>query len=91
MIIYFILKLFVSLFKSNNLVVELSDKTLPVFNPLPSNVVNNSLLALTCNVSLYLALNCLVEKSINKGPASSAPLASNLGFKVLLVFASKSK
>jgi hypothetical protein len=42
-------------------------------------------------VSLYLALNFLVEKSINNGPASSTPLASNLGFKVLLEFVSKSK
>jgi hypothetical protein len=77
--------------KSNNLVVELSDKTLPVFNPLQSNVVHNSLLALTCNVSLYLALNFLVKKSINNCPASSTPLELNIGFKVLLVFASKSK
>ena len=37
-------------------------------------VVPNSLLALTCNVSLYLALNFLVEKSINEGSASSTPL-----------------
>jgi hypothetical protein len=42
-------------------------------------------------VSLYLALNLLVEKSINNGPASSTPLASNFGFKVLLAFVSKSK
>ena len=32
-----------------------------------------------------------VEKSINNGPASSTPLASNFGFKVLLVLDSKSK
>jgi len=80
----FTLKLFISYLKSNNLVVELSDKTLPVFNPLQSNVVHNSLLAFTCNVSLYLALNLLVEKSINNGPASSTPLASNLGLKFFL-------
>jgi hypothetical protein len=43
-------------------------------------------------VSLYLALNFLVEKSINNSPASSStPLASNLGFKVFLVLDSKSK
>ncbi len=77
--------------KSNNFVAESSDKTLPVFNPLQSNVVHKSLLASTCNVSLYLVLNSLVEKSINNGPTSSTPLASNLGFKVLLVFVSKSK
>ncbi len=57
--------------------VESIDKPLLVFNPLQLNVVPNSLLALTCNVSLYLALNFLVEKSINNGPASSTPLASN--------------
>ena len=33
--------------------------------------MHNSLLAFTCNVSLYLAFNLLVEKSINNGPASS--------------------
>ena len=54
-------------------------------------MVHNSLLAFTCNVSLYLALNFLVEKSINSGPASSTPLASNFGFKVLLELDSKSK
>ena len=47
--------------KSNNLVVELSDKTLPVFNPTQLKVVPSSLLALTGKVLLYLALNFLVE------------------------------
>ena len=42
-----------------------------VFNPTQLKVVPNSLLVFTCNVSLYLALNFLVEKSINNGPASS--------------------
>jgi hypothetical protein len=42
-------------------------------------------------VSLYLVLGLFVEKSINNDPSSSTPLASNLGFNVLLVFASKSK
>jgi hypothetical protein len=46
---------------------------------------------LTYNVSLYLALNLLVEKSINNGPESSTPLAPKFGFKFLLVYASKSK
>jgi hypothetical protein len=87
----FILKLLESYLKSNNFVAESSDKTLPVFNPLRSNNVHNSLLALTCNVSVYLVLDFLVEKSINNGPTSSTPLASNLGFDVLLVFVSKSK
>jgi hypothetical protein len=36
-------------------------------------------------------MNFLVEKSINNGPASSTTLESNLGFKILLEFASKSK
>ena len=49
-------------------------------DPLQLKVVHNSLLELTCKVSLYLALNFLVEKSINNGPASSTPLASNFGF-----------
>ena len=87
----FTLKLFISYLKSNNLVVESSDKTLPVFNPLQLNVVHNSLLAFTCNVSLYFVLNFLVEKSINNGPVSSTPFESNFGLKVLLEFASKSK
>jgi hypothetical protein len=43
----FTLKLFISNLKSNNLVVESSDNTLSVFNPLPLKVVHNSLLALT--------------------------------------------
>jgi hypothetical protein len=77
--------------KSNYLVTESSDKTLPVFNPLQLKVVHSPLLAFPCNVSLYLVLNFLVEKSINNGPVSSIPLESNLGFKVLLVFVSKSK
>jgi hypothetical protein len=42
-------------------------------------------------VSLYLVLGLLVEKSIKHGPVSSTPLASNFDFKLLLVFASKSK
>ncbi len=54
-------------------------------------MVHNSLLAFTCNVSLYLALCFLVEKSINNGPVSSTPFASNFGFKVLVAFVSKSK
>ena len=52
-----------------------SDKTLPDFNPLQLNVVPNSFAVFTCNVSLYLALSFLVEKSINRGPVSSTPLA----------------
>ncbi len=68
-------------FYCNTFVVESIDKPLPVFNPTQLNVEHNSLLALTSNVSLYLALNFLVEKSINNGPASPTPsLASNLGF-----------
>jgi hypothetical protein len=43
------------------------------------------------DLSLYLAVNLLVEKSIHNGPASSTPLTSSLGVKVLLAFASKSK
>jgi hypothetical protein len=38
-----------------------------------------------------LALNFLVEKSINNGPASSTSLASNLGFEVLLAFCRRNK
>ena len=78
------LKLLISYLKSNNLVTESNDKTLPVFNPLQLKVVHSSLLAFTCNVSLYLALNFLVEKSINNGPASSTPLASNFGLMFFL-------
>ncbi len=72
---------------SNHLVTESIDKPLSVFNPLQLKVVHNSLLEYTCNVSLYLALNFLVEKSINNGPVSSTPLASNFVLKVLVAFA----
>ena len=77
-------KLLSESFKSKSFVTESSFKQLPVFNPLQSNVVHNSLLAFICNVSLYLALNFLVEKSINNGASLSTPLQSNLGFKLCL-------
>ncbi len=51
----FILKLLESYLKSNDLFTGSSDKTLPVFNPLHPNVVDSSLLALTCYVSLYFS------------------------------------
>jgi hypothetical protein len=75
--------------KSNHLVTESIDRLLLVFNPSQLKVVHNSLLAFTCNVSLYLALNFLVEKSIDNGPVSSTPSASNFGLKVLVAFVSK--
>jgi hypothetical protein len=45
----------------DHLFVESSDKTLPVFNLSQLKVVHTSLLTLACNVSLYLALDFLVE------------------------------
>jgi hypothetical protein len=67
-IIYFNSKMICIILKSKRLVVGSSDKALPVLNPLQLNVVHNSLLGFTYNASLYLALNSLVEKSINNGP-----------------------
>ncbi len=59
-----ILKLFVSYLKSNYLVFVSSDNALLVFNPLHLKVVYGSLLALTCNILLCLALiSC---RTINK-------------------------